>query len=214
MHKLFSHSTQPAEEKTKNEHEKVLGYFNTAQEDAEKKKDAFLWKAFLSGSKEAFSQIFLRHNPKLVTIGIKLGFAKKTVEDCIQDLFLNLWVKRQNLNEVNSVKYYLIVSLRRSLLHLKEKETRISNLLSGIRLEYPSIELPALWDDELNKHRVESLLKSMDLLPQRQVLALKLRYMEQKTYPEIAAIMAVDINSVRKFVYKAIKSLKSDLHSI
>jgi RNA polymerase sigma factor (sigma-70 family) len=208
MENLFHHSTRPEKEEDAGSR-KLLGYFNTDQENAETKKDAFLWKAFISGSREAFSDVFLKYNPKLITIGIKLGFERKTVEDCIQDLFLNLWLKRQHLSEVNSVKYYLIVSLRRSLLHNKEKAVRVSKLIDGIRLEYPSIELPALWDDKLNERRTEFLFKSMELLPKRQVLALKLRYVEEKTYPEIASIMAVDINSVRKFVCKAIKKLKS-----
>lgn len=187
----------------------LLPYFKADQENVEIEKDAFLWKAFILGSREAFSDLFLKYNPKLVTIGSKLGFDKKAVEDCIQDLFLNLWTKRQNLKEVNSVKYYLIVSLRRSLLYQKEKDTRILKVIDGIRSEYPSIEFPALWDDTLNEHRTERMFKSMDLLPKRQVLALKLRYVEEKTYHEIATIMAVDINSVRKFVCKAIKKLKN-----
>jgi RNA polymerase sigma factor (sigma-70 family) len=205
---ILSHYKKDLDNEEKATSRKLLGYFKADQENAEIKRDAFLWKAFTSGSREAFSDIFLKYNPKLVTVGIKLGFDKKTVEDCIQDLFLNLWMKRQHQSDVNSVKYYLIVSLRRALLHQKERTNRITKLVDGIRSEFPSIELPAQWDDKLNEQRAEFLFKSMDLLPKRQVQALKLRYVEEKTYTEIAAIMEVDINSVRKFVCKAIKKLK------
>lgn len=198
--------SHPDQEKAK-DNGKVLGFFKGDRQD-ELKEDAILWKAFLSDSKEAFSEIFLKYNPKLITIGIKLGFDRKLVEDCIQDLFLNLWTKRQQLGEVHSVMYYLLVSLRRSLLHHKEKKIKALKLLSGIHAEQSIMQMPEWLEDGINKARLEVLFKQIEHLPKRQLQALTLRYIDEKPYPEIAGIMCVDINSARKFVHKAVKGLK------
>ncbi|MFD2933788.1 sigma factor [Spirosoma flavum] len=45
------------------------------------------------------------------------------VEDCIQELFLQLWQNRSNINETDSVKHYLLKALRHHVFqHLRSQK--------------------------------------------------------------------------------------------
>ena len=46
-------------------------------------------------------------------------------EDCIQDLFTELWSKHEGLSEVRNVKYYLFKCLRHKILYKLSLESRL-----------------------------------------------------------------------------------------
>ena len=53
--------------------------------------DIDLWNAYKEGDKDAFGVLFKRHFSSLFQYGIKLCSDRTVVEDCIQELFTELW---------------------------------------------------------------------------------------------------------------------------
>lgn len=52
--------------------------------------DEKLWESCLKGDKEAFHELYCRFYALLRNYGIKLLPDKNLVEDCVQDIFINL----------------------------------------------------------------------------------------------------------------------------
>ena len=75
--------------------------------------DAVVWNAFKSGDRKALDYIFNKYVKLLYAYGGKITKDQDLVEDCIQDLFVELWQRRHSLSEVTHIKYYLLKSLRR-----------------------------------------------------------------------------------------------------
>ena len=177
--------------------------------------DCIDWCKFKNGDQDAFARIFEKYNPILYYHGVKFFYDPEVVEDCIQDLFLGLWRNRKNLSEVDSVKYYLIVCLRRILLRNKVIAKR-QLMIKEILLADMSPTIVAFSDeqtdeDEFRTGRINSLNRALDNLPPRQKQALFLKYFQQKSYDEITSIMSINYQTARKFVYKAIQNLRKNI---
>jgi RNA polymerase sigma-70 factor (ECF subfamily) len=76
--------------------------------------DIDLWRSFKEGDRDAFGELFRRHYTILVQYGAKLCPDRTVVEDCIQELFTELWQKKPAAT-VQSVKAYLLTSVKYKL---------------------------------------------------------------------------------------------------
>src|SRR6267143_316734 len=73
-----------------------------------------LWNSFRAGNREALNTIFEKSVRLLFAYGRNMTRDQGLVSDCIQDIFVELWMKRGSLTaQLISLKYYLIKSVRR-----------------------------------------------------------------------------------------------------
>lgn len=85
--------------------------------DSSDKSIDFLWHSFLDGDDKSFVLIYQRHIDRLLFYGYKLCFDKELVHDCIQEIFIGLFLKRNKLGvNIENLKAYLFVALRNSLI--------------------------------------------------------------------------------------------------
>lgn len=171
----------------------------------------FLWKSFRLGDKEAFATIYNQHINTLYRYGTKLCADDEIVKDAIQEVFLDLYLKREKNNtNPENLKYYLILSLKRNLIKKLKKERKSEKINSVYEISFVSdynIEQKMIeHEDETEKRsRIEFMLSQ---LPVKQKEALYLRFNESMEYPEIAKVMKISVESVRKQVYRAIQTVR------
>ncbi len=189
----------------------IIGLNETISAKKDKLNDQKLWLKLKIGCDEAFRELFLKYNDILSKYGMSIVKDSIIVEDCIHDLFLYLWSKRESLTEVESVKYYLIVSFRRRIFRVIQEKAKADKLLDGIKLEFPKHEdffEKKFITDQNTLERENVLNKAVDELPPRQKQVLNLRYLEGLPYVEISIKMGISNVSVRKLSSKAIKNLR------
>jgi RNA polymerase sigma factor (sigma-70 family) len=207
------HITDPLSPTHQSKGAHIIGLNESSSKKEEKAADQKLWLKLKVGSEEAFRELFLKYNHILTRYGHSIVNDAFIVEDCIHELFIYLWSGRDKLSDVESVKYYLIVSFRRRIFRVLEEKERGRKLLKGIRLEYPRHEnffekkyLEA--QDLIEKEKKINLV--VDKLAPRQKEVLQLRYLDGLSYGEISDKMGISINSVRKQASKAIKTLRKN----
>jgi RNA polymerase sigma factor (sigma-70 family) len=172
--------------------------------------NTILWKSFLAGDKEAFAHFYNLHVDALYHYGTKLCSDDNLVKDAIQEVFLDLYLKqKKNKTNPENLRYYLILALKRNLIKkLKRNRRLISEEECELNFEPEySIEKAIIENEEkaeLNR-RVNEVLKN---LPARQKEALYLRYNESMEYEDIAKVLNISIESVRKQVYRALQSIR------
>jgi len=169
------------------------------------------WVRFKEGDKEAFAIFYNQHIDRLYRYGLKICKDDETVKDAIQEVFLDLYLKReQNNSNPENLKYYLLLALKRNLIK-KLKNTRrfdrgerweIRNNDVDFSVEYQIIEYE---QDEETRHKV---IEALDQLPGKQKEAVYLRFNEAMEYTDIAVILGVNVESVRKQVYRALKTVR------
>lgn len=170
------------------------------------------WSAFKAGDKHAFSRIYHQHVTALLKYGYKVHHNRSLVEDCVQDLFMELWKSRGNLSDTTSVKFYLFRAFRYKISRRITEEARVEllalenydNLSSGY-VESNLVEF------DIQSQQMSHLKESINALPARQKEAINLRFYNNFSNEEVARIMGVNYKSACRFIYLAIKKLKNNL---
>src|SRR5687768_14856374 len=91
--------------------------------NASQREDIFLWDTFRRGGKDAFEALYHQYVDQLYNYGMHIILDRTVVEDSIQDLFLELWQRRQFLGDTDGIRFYLCKSLKRKILRkLKARE--------------------------------------------------------------------------------------------
>lgn len=135
------------------------------------------WYAFKAGDKETFSRIYHQHVKALLKYGYKIHNNRSLVEDCVQDLFIELWKTRADLSDTTSVKFYLFRAIRYKILRKINEESRVELLsLEGCdRLSLWHVEND-LVEFEMQSQHLSHLKDSISALPARQREAINLRF--------------------------------------
>lgn len=176
-----------------------------------------LWDALQQGDAAALSGIFEQYHTPLLKYGMVLTQDRELVKDCIQELFLNLWQQQGQLSQIQSINYYLIVSLRRIVIRKLQQERRAGSRLhamaagGGILFERPVQD--AIISDEHTALQRQALKRAIDALPRRQREAIFLRFYQGMDYTSIAAVMNLNYQGVRNLIYKSVKALRKQLNT-
>lgn len=181
---------------------------NTQSADANSLPDEQdLWIAFRSGSRSAFEQLYYRHINLLYDYGIRLSRDAPLAEDCVQDLFTYLWVNRQKLPQVRTVKAYLLVSLKRRVYRkLAEQQRDLSKLY-----EAPDVTKGFEPNIDQQAENIAALKQAFAQISEKQQEVIYLRFYNQLTYEEIAEVMDVQVKAVYKLMSRAMAGLRKHL---
>ncbi len=170
--------------------------------------DQFIWDKFRKGDKNAFNQIYNNQIQSLYNYGAKFTNNQILVEDCIQELFTDLWMKRDRLSTTTNIKPYLFKAIKRRIIRQLKKDQKTIALPENeaFELEYlaPDNQMGES-DLELNQARLNKMLSK---LTARQKEAIFLKYYERLSFQEISEIMHVEVKATYKIVARALERLK------
>lgn len=184
-------------------------------EDRIKVNDSILWESFKLGNEQAFDQIYKKYFSELFNYGLKFRYDKEFIKDSIQELFEELWIKRQNLGTTDNIRYYFFISLKRKILKkLKYQKPRIS--IDDLNEQYTfdadfTIEDSMIYK-ELEKENRDRLQLALDQLSNRQKEVIYLRFYSQLDIEEVSKLMDLKIQSVRNLLFESISKLRTLLY--
>ncbi|MFN3378335.1 MAG: RNA polymerase sigma factor [Runella zeae] len=175
--------------------------------DSQSSDEQGLWLAFKQGDRQAFELIYRKHINPLISYGYKITSNRSLIQDCIQDLFVELWESRERLTDAASVKYYLLRSLRYKLIRALQPTPTEDIQEIDIEVSDDNFETKLL-ADEIATQQALKLSNALQLLPKRQREAIHLRYFQEMNNEEVAHIMGVGYQSACKFIYTGLKTLR------
>lgn len=169
-----------------------------------------LFNDFKEGDINAFSKLYDLHVNLLYNYGYRLTSDFELLKDCIQDVFVKIYNKRTELDNVLNFKSYLFISLKNKLCDESRKRIHLSDIAveeldstSGETVEHDYIER----ERELLNNAFVS--KMLDQLSPRQRKAIVLYYIEEKKYEEICLILNMNYQSVRNLIHRGITKLRT-----
>lgn len=173
-----------------------------------------LWIAFKKGRTDAFDAIYRNYIQILYNYGRKFTNDSDLVRDCIHNLFLELWNHRQSLSDVYAVKPYLFKGLRRKLMRALSQANAMQDLSHDDAFAISSSYETQHLHDQVEEDRKHHLLGIINKLSKRQREAIFLKYYENLSYEEVAAVMDISINTVYNLLSLAIRKLREQVSKV
>jgi len=152
-----------------------------------------------------FDSIVDQFYAPLYRFAMSLSRAEDDAADLVQETFLTWAEKGHQLREPAKIKSWLFPTLHRLFLAGQRRVARFPHL----ELEEAKDELPTVEADigaSIDAQRAAGLLASVD--PQYRA-ALALFYLEDYSYPEIAALLEIPLGTVKSRLARGLGQLKA-----
>jgi RNA polymerase sigma-70 factor (ECF subfamily) len=175
--------------------------------------DIVLWEAYQQGDHHSFASLFRRYYEPLVQYGSKFTGNNDVLEDCIQELFTELW-QNKSQTQVQSVKAYLFKSLKYKLFRAYQRKTAspFNENYSDVLFELSHETL--LVGREQDAEKTARVLQALGQLSHRQKEIIYLKFYQELNYEEVSEIMNINYQAARNLLYQSIKSLKKLLTTL
>ena len=173
--------------------------------------DPMLWQHVREGDEAALEVLYMRHYQVLYRYGMKLAKEKEVAQDCVQEMFFQLWTRRDKLKEVQSVRFYLMKWLKREVVRrLNDKHTG-NNIVSIDRdTDHLGLVVEDMFEkNEVKSHNANQVRKALDTLTPREREVIYMRFFLELTYDEICIAMNLSYQVVMNYIHRAIKSLRN-----
>lgn len=165
---------------------------------------------FCAGNDQAFAELYDLYVQMLFNYGIKLTQDQELLKDCIHDVFVKVYTKRDEKNTIKNLGSYLIISLKNRLLdEFRRHNFTADNEVEEFEYRHASedIEHDYLYTEreQMQSAQVAHLMKH---LTRRQRQAITLYYLEERKYEEICNIMNMNYHSVRNLMHRGMLKLR------
>jgi len=172
------------------------------------KNEHIVWKGLRQADAAAFNTLFEMYWEPLFQYAYKILRRKEDAEELVQDLFINIWNKKEQLPEVNVVAAYMHTAMRNHVLnHLAKHKIKT-----------------AVLDDAMDTCSKFSASEKIDITESEKILALCMRSLPQKmqevfymhriselSVAEIAAHTKTSPQTVRNQLNTAYKKMRTVL---
>lgn len=159
---------------------------------------------------KAFDEVYQRYWEGLVKTAYNVTQDKEVCLDCVQEVFISLWAKRQQV-EIIDLSRYLFRAVRLKVFeHLRNGNIaqkhldRMSFIISSNNIEQ------IIGQKELKKE----LDLSLSRLPERCKEVFELSRFENLSYAEIADKLSISSKTVEGHISKALRQLRVDLRML
>lgn len=175
--------------------------------------DALLWHRLIDGDESAFSKLFERYYPTLLRYGKSCMSDSDRVQDCIQDVFADVWLYRSSLDKSALVKAYLLACVRKRIarFHARDHIFRHITTLEAIDFSISFTVEDRLIAHEETASRVHQLNRQLNSLPPRQKEALYLRYHQGLNTEQIAEVLNINYQSANNLLHRAMEHLRREM---
>lgn len=170
--------------------------------------------AFCEGDDQAFSQLYDVYVHILYNYGCNLTTDHELLKDCIHDVFVKVYAKRNDRNAIRNFGSYLVISLKNKLLDEFRRQTfttedPVEDYVTRCRTADLEHDYLLTESEALQQRQVARLMES---LTRRQRQAIQLYYIEQRKYDEICQIMQMNYHSVRNLMHRSMLKLREAAH--
>lgn len=154
-----------------------------------------------------FHIFFEQHYQRLCSYAFSFLKDEESCEDLVQDVFIKIWVNRQDLIGSDQLKFYIFSAVRNNCLTQlqKNKKYRIVEMTGEEEEDEIIIKLDP---DEAAAEPAALIAKAMDRLPPKCREVFLLSRISNLSYFQIADTLGISIKTVENQMGKALKILR------
>ncbi len=162
------------------------------------------------GNESAFRLLFNEYWQNIYGVAYMLTKSAPMAEDMVQEIFMKLWIKREQLPEVENFCNYLFIVARNHIFNeLKKKSTDI--IFTNHLFEYFH-DTKGTPEKKLIEKEAEQIIDEIiERLPQQQKMIYRLSREEGLSRNEMADRLGIAPNTVRNHLSRALEMIRHEL---
>ena len=175
--------------------------------------EPLLLQRTVEGDREAFSQLYSYYVPLLYKLLYPLTHEnRQDTDEIIQDIFLQIWEKKEVLVAIQSFHAYVFRMGRNMLVSRYRREKVKQRYIREIENRQLDQSLQPLDNDILLVEYRTMVMEAISCLPPRQREVFTLRTEADLSLKEIARLLKISLPAVKKNLYTASRCIRKHLH--
>ncbi|WP_291909041.1 RNA polymerase sigma-70 factor [Chitinophaga sp. CB10] len=160
------------------------------------------------GDNTAFTEIYNRYWKKLLAIAYHHSGDKTIAEEIVQEVFIGLWNRRQELY-IDHVAAYLATAVRLAVFKQYAREKRRAEIKAAV-----TDPVLSSWDEEkiYSRFQQQYIQGIVEQLPEKCRLVFRLSREEGLSIPEIAQKLGIAEKTAEAHLTKALRELRVKLN--
>lgn len=164
-------------------------------------------------SHAAFTEIYRRYWDKLLAVAVNRLGDEGEAEECVQDVFTGLWLRRTTIAVKHTLPTYLGAAVKYQVIkRLDERYLRGRHAAEGTHADSGTVQSPetVLLEQELMA-RIEA---TVCRLPARCQMVYRMSREAGKSNKEIAEALQISEKTVEGHITRALTDIRSNLHAV
>ncbi len=172
-----------------------------------------LFVLIASSNELAFREVFDLYQGELFTTALKLTKSFDSAQEITQEVFINLWVSRKKLEEVENPGAYIFRILYNAIsLYLRKESNRENIIRSALKF---ATDISNSTTELIDVHESEQIIeKALVQLPAQQKIIYKLSRQQGLSIDEIAAQLNISPHTVKSHLSKALNFIRTYLKDV
>lgn len=172
--------------------------------------DSLLVKLLITGNEEAFRKLYLKYKDDLYAFSLSMLKTPAYAEEIVQEVFLKVWLNREELRVDLSFKSFLFTIARNLTFNFLNKASNERDLHKEI---FYKAQKASNSTDEIIDDADYNILKreAIDSLPPKRKIIFEKSRFEGQSYEEISDELGISMSTVKNQMSKALASIRNYL---
>jgi len=168
--------------------------------------------AYQNLDKQLFEQLFREYFSPLCNFALGYINDLDTAKEIVQEVFINLWNKKDSITSEKPVKAYLYTSVRNRCLNYIRDHKKFRSYVLDVEIE--DCELVFENDSMTQTETRLKIQQAIEKLPEKCRQVFQLSRFEELKYKEIAEKLGISTKTVEVHISKALKILREELKEL
>lgn len=166
------------------------------------------------GDTRAFRQIFDALFSNLTKFSFSFVHSKEAATEIVDELFVQLWVKRDDIMKINDLRVYLYTATKNASLNYISKKAKQIELEPYENLQVQMTDLVSPEQIMISKEMLQKIKEAIDSLPPRCKLIFKFVREDGLSYSEVAEILGLSIKTIDSQMVIAVARIRAKLMNV
>jgi RNA polymerase sigma-70 factor (ECF subfamily) len=166
-----------------------------------------------TGDEAAFAAIYSRYWKRIFAIASKRLGDEADAEEVVQDIFCNLWRKREKFELSTGFENYFAIAVKFEVLDVMRKRAHANSYEKELRFTYSEHDDSTLRQLDLLELQ-NRLMLAVKELPEKCQLVFRLKHEQGFSQKQIAETLDISEKTVEAHLARAKKTLRSDFGDV
>jgi len=167
-------------------------------------------------NEEVLALLMKQYYTDLYNYAARLSPDESMIKDCIQEVFISLWQRRDSASAILSLKYYLLRAVKNKVLkalYYNNRKISPAQLQAAYDFSYEFSIEKLIIDQQVSEEKAAKLKHTLSQLSKRQQEVIYLKFYQHLDHEQIAELMGISRQSVYNLLHETIQKLRNLWHT-